>query len=356
MNAPATDTVFGNRDFDDHEQVVFCHDESVGLQAIIAIHDTSLGPAAGGCRMQPYASIDDALTDVLRLSMGMSYKNAMAGLELGGGKCVIIADPAGTNKAELLRAFAHHVQRLNGRFWTAIDVGVGPEDADVLAEGCDYIFANAARYEPGFNPSTFTALGGFTSLRGAVSHVFGRDDLAGLRIAIQGLGATGFNLAQHLHDAKAELVVADVRPDVVAEAVERFGARAVDPADIHRQDVDVFAPCAMGAGINDTTIPELRTKIVCGLANNQLAEARHGDALRENGVCYVPDYVANGGGVMGAAPVIYSNPTPVETEQKILGLFDTVKQILERADEQGLATSRVADEMARERIAAARTV
>ena len=189
--------IFTHQDFDNHEQVLFCSDPSVGLQAIIAIHSTTLGPAAGGCRMHPYASTDEALTDVLRLSKGMSYKSSVAGLPLGGGKCVIIADPSRADKPELLRAFSKHVQSLNGRYWTAIDVGVGPEDADILAENCDYIFARASQYEPGFDPSSFTALGGFTGIRAAAAHVWGRDELNGLRVAIQGLGATGADLADN---------------------------------------------------------------------------------------------------------------------------------------------------------------
>jgi len=342
--------MFDHPDFDGHEEVLHVSDPSIGLEAIIAVHDTTLGPAAGGCRMYPYATPGDALTDVLRLSRGMTYKNAIAGLELGGGKCVIIADPASPAKHDLLRAFSEYVQRMDGRYWTAIDVGVGPVDADVLAERCDYIFANAARYQPGFNPSTFTALGGFSSLRGAVAHVLETDDLTGLRVAIQGLGATGAALAGHLHEAGAELVVADVRDDAVADMVDRYGATAVHVDDIHRQAVDVFAPCALGAGLNDQTIPELQTRIVCGMANNQLAEERHGAMLRDRDIAYVPDYLANCGGVTGAAPVIYSDPSPDDIDASIRGLRERVIEVLQRADETGEPTSTVANQIARERI------
>ncbi len=344
--------MFDHPDFDGHEEVLYCTDESVELHAIIAIHDTTLGPAAGGCRMHPYDSAADALTDVLRLSKGMTYKNSIAGLELGGGKCVIIADPASPQKPELLRAFSSFVQRLNGRFWTAIDVGVGPADADTLAEQCDFIFANASRYEPGFNPSQFTALGGFSSLLGAVAHVFGSDELAGRRVAIQGLGATGFNLARHLHDTGAELVVADVRDDAVADIVKQFGATAVAADEIHCQEVDVFAPCAMGAVLNDETIPEIRAQIVCGMANNQLAEDRHGEMLRSRGITYVPDYLANCGGVTGAAPVIYTESTADEIDSRIRGLRERTMDVLARADAENRPSSQVADAIAQERIAA----
>lgn len=345
--------VFDHPEFDGHEQVLHCTDESFGLHAIIAVHDTALGPAAGGCRMFPYSSPDAALTDVLRLSRAMTYKNSIAGLDLGGGKCVIIADPSSPRKPDLLAAFAPFVQRMNGRFWTAMDVGVSSADADVLAEHCDYIFTNASRYPPGFDPSQYTALGALSSIRGAVSHVFGRDDLHGLRVAIQGLGATGYDLAQLLHEAGAELVVTDLRADVVADATERFGATPVEPGKIHRQDVDVFAPCAMGAVLNDQTIPELRARVVCGIANNQLAEDRHGDVLHELGIVYVPDYLANCGGVTGAAVVITSDPTPAEIDAKLRGLRERVIAVLERAEVEGRPPERIAHDIARERIEAA---
>jgi leucine dehydrogenase len=344
-------SVFTHQDFDQHEQVLYCSDESVGLTAIIAIHSTALGPAAGGCRMHPYASEAEALTDALRLSKGMSYKNSVAGLPLGGGKCVIIADPTRPDKAELLRAFSKHIQSLNGRYWTAIDIGVGPEDADVLAENCDYIFARASQYEAGFNPSSFTSLGGFTGIRAAAKHVWDRDELTGLRVAIQGLGATGAELVEYLHEAGAEMVVADVREDVVKHLVERFGVSAISPDAIHAQDVDVFAPCAMGAIINDQTLPEIKARVICGLANNQLAEPRHGEALQRRGIAYVPDYVVNAGGMMGASTVIFDTPSREASVKRIHGLYETIQSILEQADATGKPPSTVADEIAQDKIA-----
>ena len=343
--------IFDHPDFDAHEQVIFCSDPSVGLKAIIALHSTVLGPAAGGCRMHPYASEQEALTDVLRLSKGMTYKSAVAGLPLGGGKCVIIADPRDPKKPELLRAFAAHMQSLAGRYWTAIDIGVGPEDADVLAERCDYIFARASQYEPGFNPSEFTALGGFMGIKAVADAVFGRSDLKGLRVAVQGLGATGYALSGHLHNAGAELVVADVRKDAVTRAVNELGATATDPNQIHAADVDIFAPCALGAGLNDQTIPEIKAKAICGLANNQLAEDRHGAALRQAGIAYVPDYVVNAGGMMGASTVIFTEPSRDASIKQIEGLQDTIKKILIRSQTEALPSSEIADAMARERVA-----
>ncbi len=346
--------VFTHREFDHHEQVLFCHDPDTDLHSIIAIHSTALGPAAGGCRMHPYPSVDDALTDVLRLSKGMSYKNAVAGLPLGGGKSVIIADPSGSGKADLLRAFSRHVQALGGRYWAAIDIGVSPQDADILAENCDFIFTQAAHYEDGFSAASFTALGGFTGIHAAAKHVWGRDDLKGLRVAIQGLGATGSDLARQLHEAGAELVVADIRDAAVKDVVARYGAEAVAPEIIHAQPADIFAPCAMGAVINDKTLPEIQAKVVCGLANNQLAEPRHGAALQARGITYVPDYVVNAGGMMGASTVIFATLSRRDSIERIEGLYDTILSILETARNSGRPSSEIADEMAIRKIASAR--
>ena len=345
--------VFDHPEFDNHEQVLFCRNAEVGLVGIIAIHSTALGPAAGGCRMYPYTSVDDALTDVLRLARGMSYKNSAAGLPLGGGKCVIVADPARPDKADLLRAFSEHVQSLGGRYWTAIDVGMSPEDADVLAERCDFVFTRASQYPDGFNPSHFTALGGFAGIRAVAKHALGRDDLAGVRVAVQGLGNTGGDLAGQLAEAGAVLTVADVNDEAVAYAVEHHGATAVDPAVIHAQDVDVFAPCALGGILNDESIPQLRAKAVCGLANNQLAEPRHGAVLRDLGITYVPDYVVNAGGVMGASTVIFTTTDREDAIRRIEGLYGAILEILERADAEDRPPFEIADELALARIAAA---
>jgi len=345
-------SIFDHVDFDGHEKIVFCTDREVGLKSIIALHSTALGPAAGGCRMFPYESELDALTDVLRLSKGMSYKSSVAGLPLGGGKCVIIADPASSNKNDLLRAFAKHVQSLNGLYWTAIDIGVGPEDADVMAESCDFIFARASQYEAGFNPSSFTALGGYIGIQAGAKAAFGVDNLAGLKVAVQGLGATGFGLCRHLKAAGAELIVTDIQRDAVARVVTEFGAQAVGPDEIHATDADVFSPCAMGAILNDHSIPQIKAKLICGLANNQLAEDRHGTALMNRGIAYVPDYVVNAGGMMGASTVIFEEPSRDASLARIHGLHDTIVAILMKAKAENMPSSHIADRMAQERIAA----
>jgi leucine dehydrogenase len=345
--------IFDHPEFDHHEDVLFCHDAKVGLVGIIAVHSTALGPAAGGCRVYPYASTDDALTDVLRLSKGMSYKNAAAGLPLGGGKCVIVADPTRPDKPDLLRAMAEHVQALGGRYWTAIDVGMTPAEADILAERSDYVFTRASQYPDGFNPSHFTALGGFVGIRAVVKHTLGRDDLEGIRVAVQGVGSTGSDLSRRLHEAGAILTVADVNQAAVDAVVEAYGATAADPETIHAADVDVFAPCAMGAILNDRTIPELRAKAVCGLANNQLAEPRHAQMLKDRGITYVPDYVVNAGGVIGSSTVIFTTPNREESIERIEGLYDTILHILEQADAENRLPSELADELAISRIQAA---
>ena len=345
--------LFQHPEFDHHEQVLFCDDAAAGLQGIIAVHSTALGPAAGGCRMFPYASADDALTDVLRLSRGMSFKNAAAGLPLGGGKAVVIADPRSPHKHEQLRAFGEQIQSLGGRYWTSIDVGVGPEDAEVLAEHCDYVFARASEYPGDFRPSDYTALGGYAGMRAVANHVFGSDELRGFRVAVQGLGSAGRGLCRLLHDDGVQLVVADIAADAVAFAVDAYGATAVDPAVIHAQDVEIFAPCAMGAVINDATLPQFRARAICGLANNQLAEHRHGLALHDRGVTYVPDFIVNAGGMIGASRVIFATPDHEASLHDVEGLYDTILQILREADSSGRTPIEVADDLARRRIAEA---
>lgn len=342
--------VFTNPAFDKHEQVIFVNDAAADLRGIIAIHNTVLGPAAGGCRMKPYKSVDDALFDVLRLSQGMTYKSAMAGLPLGGGKCVILADPTAPGKKERLKAMGKHVQRLCGKFWTAIDVGVSPEDADVMAEECSYIFARASEYPPGFNPSHYTVLGGFEGVRAVANQLRGTDDLRDLRVAVQGLGATGADLTGLLTEHGARVTVADVNEDSVSRIKGQYNVDAVDPAVIHTLDVDVFIPCALGAVINDTTIPEIKARAICGLANNQLERPEHGQQLFDRDIKYVPDFVVNAGGMMGASTVIFSKPDEEKSLANIKGLYTTITEIFERSQKEKKPPEITAIEMAEERI------
>lgn len=343
--------VFDNPAFDDHEQVVFCRDPAADLQAIIAIHSTRLGPAAGGCRMYPYKTLEAALTDVLRLSRGMSYKNALAGLKLGGGKAVVIADSNAANKPKKLSAFAKHVQTLAGRYWTAIDVGVGVEDVAHMARDTDFAFTLVDERSGRLNPAVFTALGGFVSLEATVKHVLGRDDMQGVRFAIQGLGQTGIDLCRRLTEAGGIVVATDIDDDAIATARDRYGATIVGPDEIYAQDVDVFVPCALGAILNDTTIPQLKAKAVCGLANNQLAEARHGAALMQRGIVYAPDYVANAGGVVYGSDDIFKTHDNSQAENTIRAIGGVLLEIFKRAELDKRPTSEVADEMARQRMA-----
>ncbi len=344
--------VFDNPAFDNHEQVVFCRDLATDLKAIIAIHSTRLGPAAGGCRMYPYKTLDGALTDVLRLARGMSYKNALAGLQLGGGKAVIISEPGTPQKPQLLTAFAKHVQTLGGRYWTAIDVGVGVADVAHMARHCDYMFTLVDERRGRRNPAVFTALGGFVAIEATVQHVLGRPTLDGLTFTLQGLGQTGIDLCRRLREAGAVVIAADVNEAATRRAHNEYGAVIVAPDEIYRQDADVFVPCALGAILNDETVPQLKVKAVCGLANNQLAEARHGAMLRERGIAYAPDYVVNAGGVIYGSDDIFKTHDTSEAEVKIRAIGGVLKEIFERAEATGRATSDIADDMARERMAA----
>ena len=287
--------MFDHPDFDDHQQVVFACDAAAGLRAIIALHSTALGPAFGGCRMWPYASEADALTDALRLARGMTYKAAICGLPYGGGKSVIIGDPKRAKTPALLRAMGRAVEALGGRYIVADDIGTTLEDLVLMREVTSH---TAAATQAAQAPLAATAYGVLMAIRAAARQVTGRDGLDGLRVAIQGLGNVGRPLAGDLHAAGAHLIVADLDPARVARAVQELGARAVEPEAIYDQPVDLFAPCAMGAVLDDRTIPRLRAKLVCGGANNQLALPRHAAMLAERGILYVPDYLANAGGVI----------------------------------------------------------
>lgn len=289
-------SVFTAEDFDDHEQIVFCRDAASGLRAIIAIHNTVRGPAMGGCRMWPYASDDEALTDALRLSRGMTYKSALADLPIGGGKAVIIADPARDKSEALWLAFGRCLDSLGGRYVTAEDVGTRPADLEIVRRATPYV-AGIAEGGAG-DPSPATAYGVYVGIRAAIRERLDRKDMAGLRVAIQGLGNVGFDLARRLNETGATLFVTDINDEAVARAVQELGATAVASDKIYDQDVDVFAPCALGAILDDDTIPRLRAGIVAGSANNQLAEARHGAALQARKILYAPDYAINAGGVV----------------------------------------------------------
>ena len=342
-------------DFDDHEQVVFVADRSTGLRAIIAIHDTRLGPSLGGCRLWHYGSETDAVRDALRLSRGMTYKNALAGLPLGGGKSVIFGpgDPRRTKSPALLRAMGTAVQRLGGRYVVAEDVGTSEDDMAAIRERTRHVVGLEAAQGGRGNPSPKTARGVYLGLRAAVRHRLGRVTLAGTRVAVQGLGQVGWGLAQLLQAEGAELWVSDIRPEKVADAARQLGATPVGNATILDTPVDVFAPCALGGVIDDDAVGRLRAKVVAGAANNQLASARQGSLLRDRGILYAPDYVINAGGVIhvGGEWLGWDQET---VDARVEGLSDVLMRIFQAADRSGTSTSKTADRMAEAVLNAAR--
>ncbi|WP_282166182.1 Glu/Leu/Phe/Val dehydrogenase dimerization domain-containing protein [Shewanella japonica] len=341
--------LFNHVSFDDHEQVVFCHDKESGLKAIIAIHNTNLGPAVGGCRMWNYDSDDEAINDVLRLSRGMTYKNALAGLTMGGGKSVIIADPKTTDREALFRSFGRFIHTLGGKYYSAEDVGTTTADIMIAHEETPYM---AGLEGKSGDPSPFTALGTYLGIKAAVKHQRGLDSLKGLKISVQGVGHVGYYLCKHLHEDGAELIVTDIHQASLDRVATEFGATVVAPQDIYTQDVDVYAPCALGATINDTTIPLLKATIVAGCANNQLAEVRHGEVLKELGILYAPDYVINAGGIINVS--FESDYDVAKATAKVEEIYNTLIKIFEQADKDNRTTGDVADEMAREIINAAK--
>ncbi len=345
--------VFDSPDFDHHEQVAFFDDKATGLKAIISVHSTALGPACGGTRMYPYATADDALTDVLRLSRGMSYKNAIADLPLGGGKAVILGDPAKDKNDARLAAYAEAVNTLGGRYITAMDVGMGPKDMPIIARHTKFIAGFDQPGKKSGDSGPTTALGVFVGLKSAVKHKFGADTTKKLTVAIQGLGKVGMGLAKRLHEEGAKLIVADVNEDAVRRAVDAFGAREASPDNIVTTECDVFSPNALGAIFNDKTVMEVKAKVVAGGANNQLARDRQGKTLMERGVLYAPDYVINGGGIIRVAGQIY-DWEETEVERRALGIADTLSAIFKRADAEHLPTNVIADRIAEERIARGR--
>lgn len=339
--------VFGHPEFDSHEQVIVCHDAPSGLRAIIALHSTRLGPAAGGVRMWDYASEDAALTDALRLSRAMSHKNALAGLPLGGGKSVILGDPHVAKTTELLAAFARHVQRLGGAYWCAEDVGMGIDDVAVLGRHCEYVFGLPGRIG---DPAPHTAAGVFYGMKAAVEHAMGEWP-DGLRVAVQGVGNVGYELCRLLHKEGARLIVTDVDEESLRRAVDEFGAERVGVEAIYDQPADVFAPCALGGVLNADTIRRLDVEVVAGSANNQLATAADGERLHQAGIVYAPDFLVNAGGMLSIGGPIYGEDDPALVPPRIESLYDRTKELLIQAERRGQAPSEVALELAREIIA-----
>ncbi|CAM3425782.1 Leucine dehydrogenase [Hydrogenibacillus schlegelii] len=286
---------------DDYEQVVFVQDRGSGLRAIIAIHDTTLGPALGGVRMWPYASEEEALRDVLRLARGMTFKSAAAGLDVGGGKAVILGDPKRDKSEALFRAFGRAVHALGGRYITAEDVGTTVEDLEHVFKETPYVTGISSAFGSSGNPAPVTAFGVFQGMRAAAEAVFGSDDLRGRTVALQGAGQVAYHLARHLAEAGARLIVTDLDPEKAGRIAREFGAETVPPDAIYDVEADIFSPNALGGVLNDETIPRLRVRLVAGAANNQLESPHHARALKARGILYAPDFIINAGGVINVA-------------------------------------------------------
>ncbi len=333
----------------DYEQLVFCQDKASGLKAIIAIHDTTLGPALGGTRMWTYNSEEDAIIDALRLARGMTYKNAAAGLNLGGGKTVIIGDPRKDKNDEMFRAFGRYIQGLNGRYITAEDVGTTVADMDLIHQETDYVTGISPAFGSSGNPSPVTAYGVYRGMKAAAKEAFGTDDLKGMTVAVQGIGNVSYTLCRHLHEEGAKLIVTDINQESVDRAVTEFGARAVGVHEIFSVECDIFSPNALGAIINDETIPQLRCRVIAGAANNQLKEERHGDQIHEMGMIYAPDYVINAGGVINVADELYGYNRE-RAMKKVETIYDNIERVFEISKRDNIPSYVAANRMAEERI------
>ncbi|MFS4438121.1 Glu/Leu/Phe/Val dehydrogenase dimerization domain-containing protein [Paracoccaceae bacterium GXU_MW_L88] len=329
------------------ERLVYAEDEASGLKAFIAIHSTALGPAAGGCRMWNYATEDEARADALRLARGMTYKNAMADLALGGGKSVIWGDAKTDKSPALFHAFGKAVDSLAGQYYTAEDVGISTEDMALVAEVTPYAVGLSGKSG---DPSPFTAEGVFQCLKVGAAQVFGSDDLTGRSVSVQGLGHVGMSLAEKLHAAGAKLIVSDIRQDALDHAVSAFGATVCAPEEAASQDVDIYAPCALGGALNEATVPALKAKLVCGAANNQLATPEMADALRARGILYCPDYVVNSGGIISVAGEIHGRGENFRNE-RLSGVAERMRVLLKRAQAEDRTTTSIANEMVETMIA-----
>jgi len=331
----------------DHEQLLFCHEPSIGYRGLIAIHNTTLGPALGGTRYWKYETESAAVTDALRLAKGMTYKAAVAGLALGGGKSVIMMDGKPANREALFRAHGRFVETLKGRYITAEDVNTSPADMDFIHLETEHVVGLQGRSG---DPSPVTAHGVYRGMKASAQWKFGSDDLAGRTVAVQGAGHVGYYLCKYLAEEGAKLIVTDIDRVKVDRVCDEFRAKAVKPDDIYGQEADVFAPCALGAVINDQTLPQFKVEVIAGGANNVLAEPRHGDALEKQGILYAPDYVINAGGLINVNSELMG--WSAERALKKAGeIYDTMLQVYELAKEEKLSSWKAADRLAEKRIA-----
>ena len=341
--------VFGQLSFDDHEQVVFCNDKDTGLKAIIGIHNTVLGPALGGTRMWKYNSEWEALNDVLRLSRGMTFKSAITGLNLGGGKAVLIGDAKTEKTPELMRKFGEFVHSLSGKYITAEDVGMDTEDMDIVREVTPFVTGISESKGGAGNPSPITAYGVFMGMKAAAKYKFGSDDLDGKKVLVQGIGHVGESLVEHLSNEGARVFIADINPARLEEISKKYSATIYNE-DVYAADVDIYAPCALGATINEDTINRLKASIIAGAANNQLADEKvHGQLLQDKGIVYAPDFLINAGGIINVYAELEGYDRK-EIMRKTENIYHTTLEILKKAEESNIPTHYAALQIAQQRI------
>ncbi|CAL2087257.1 Glu/Leu/Phe/Val dehydrogenase [Tenacibaculum sp. 190524A02b] len=344
------DPVFGQLSFDNHEQIVFCNDEDTGLKAIIGIHNTTLGPALGGTRMWQYKSEWEALNDVLRLSRGMTFKSAITGLNLGGGKAVIIGDAKTQKNDKLMRRFGEFVNSLSGKYITAEDVGMETRDMDIIREVTPHVTGVSESIGGSGNPSPVTAYGVYMGMKAAAKYKFGSDNLAGKKVLVQGVGHVGETLVKHITEEDGQVILNDINEARLEELSKKYNANVVLGNDIFDLDIDIYAPCALGATLNDTTINKLKAKVVAGAANNQLAnEVKHGKLLQEKGIAYAPDFLINAGGIIN----VYAEVAGYGKEESIKrteNIYNTTLEIFSLAEKENITTHKAAFNIAQARI------
>ncbi|MFD2550427.1 Glu/Leu/Phe/Val dehydrogenase [Bizionia sediminis] len=346
------DPVFGQMSFDNHEQVVFCNDKDTGLKAIIGIHNTVLGPALGGTRMWDYKNEWEALNDVLRLSRGMTYKSAITGLNLGGGKAVIIGNAKTQKTPELMRKFGAFVHSLSGKYITAEDVGMTTADMDTVREVTPYVTGISESLGGAGNPSPITAYGVFMGMKAAAKYKYGSDVLEGKSVFVQGIGNVGEALVEHLVDEGANVTITDISQERLEAVSAKYGATIYSGNDIYAETMDIYAPCALGATINDETIYKIKAQIIAGAANNQLAlEAKHGPILQERGIVYAPDFLINAGGIINVYAELEGYDRK-EIMRKTENIYNTTLEILNNAKTDNITTNQAAMRMAEARIEA----
>jgi len=345
------ESIFGYMEKYDYENLLFCQDRAIGLKAIIALHDTTLGPATGGCRMWQYNSEMEAIEDALRLARGMTYKYAAAGVNLGGGKAVIIGDPYRKDREPIFRALGKFINRLGGKYITGEDVGTTLRDMEYIRMETPYVVTLPTYLGGAGDIAPMTAFGTIQAMRACAKEIFGNDNLEGRTVSVQGLGAVGYHVVKQLVEQKARVMVTDILAAKVERVVKEFGVRAVPPEDIYDLDVEIYSPCALGAPINDATLKKLKCKIIAGCANNQLQEEIHGDLVHKMGILYAPDYITNAGGtIYDTDRVGTGNVNHKRGKEKVSRIYQTMERLIEISKRDKIPTYLAADRLAEERI------